>query len=121
MSYEEQMRKNERALVLGGVMGCEKAGVAQEPNALQEENDRLKEESAHWQKQYQEAVATGALVLVRSKDQDALIKELREALKVACDWNWDAHYFEVANHFYGSEQVPAPICKQIYTALHRKV
>jgi FtsZ-binding cell division protein ZapB len=91
-----------------------------EPNALQEENDRLKEESAHWQKQYQESVATGALVLVRIKDQDALIKELREALRTATMFDWERHSIDFAGFCY-DELIHPAICKQIFEALHRKV
>ena len=89
-------------------------------NPLEQENQRLCEELAYWEKQHQEAVATGALVLVRSKDQDALIKELREALKEACDWNWlDHQAWALGLDPTGS--VSSRVCKQIYTALHRKV
>jgi len=99
-----------------------------EPNALQDENDRLREDIAVLEGQVRDSVRKDwdehrqhQKRLEKVAAQDALIKELREALTEACDWNWDAHYFEVANHFYGSEQVPAPICKQIFEALHRKV
>ena len=91
-------------------------------NPLEQENQRLCEEVAYWEKQHQEAVATGALVLMRSKDQDALITELREALAEACKWDWEMHRMDMAMQNYGEpDLVSAPVCKQIYTALHRKV
>ena len=108
----EQMLDREAAVVanLNKKLGISEPKPEPEPNALQDENDRLKTDVAMLEGQVRDSVR-----------KDALIKELREALTVACDWNWDAHYLEVANHFYDSEQVPAPICKQIFEALHRKV
>ena len=89
-------------------------------NPLEQENQRLCEEVAYWERQHQEAVATGALVLVRSKDQDALITELREALRTATMFDWERHSIDFAGFCY-DELIHPAICKQIYTALHRKV
>ena len=82
-------------------------------NALQEENDRLKVDVAMLEGQLQKRIEE--TVKLRS-----LVFELRATLVEACDWNWLDHQ-SWALGLDPTGGVSSRVCKQIYTALHRKV